>query len=86
MDELALEFARHNRLLIMERVLNIVYTGLKEYGALRRLRSFKANAHHNYAVEETHFGRKVWVHRKVPSGQQGQQPLFPVPWVITLIL
>lgn len=75
----ALEFARHNRLLIMERVLNIVYTGLKEYGGVKEIEVLlEANAHHNYAVEETHFGRKVWVHRKgAIRANRGELAIIP---------
>ena len=56
----AQDYAIANRELMMGRVL----------GALRKhLPSFKTdklaiNCHHNYAVQETHFGERVWVTRK----------------------
>ncbi|HBG00280.1 MAG TPA: RNA-splicing ligase RtcB, partial [Firmicutes bacterium] len=61
----ALAFARHNRERIMERVQEIVFAGLKRYGAVVDIQiSTEVNAHHNYASKERHFGEDVWVHRK----------------------
>ncbi len=56
---LALSFARENRETMLDTVCKILreqYRGI-QFGE-------KINAHHNYAAEEDHFGRKVWVHRK----------------------
>lgn len=53
-----LEFARLNRAHMMEAV-NAVFErhlGSTRYDAI--------DIHHNYAVQEHHFGRNVWVHRK----------------------
>lgn len=36
------------------------------------------NIHHNYACEEKHFGRRVWVHRKgATSAQEGEEGIIP---------
>jgi len=36
------------------------------------------NIHHNYASEEKHFGRRVWVHRKgATSAQEGEEGIIP---------
>ena len=61
----ALEFARQNRMLIMERVRKTVFGGLAEFAGIKDVQVLmEVNAHHNYAAEENHFGRRVWVHRK----------------------
>lgn len=61
----ALEFARQNRRLIMERVRTTVFSGLERFAGLKDTEILmEVNAHHNYAALEEHFGRKVWVHRK----------------------
>ncbi|HHY15386.1 MAG TPA: RtcB family protein, partial [Firmicutes bacterium] len=61
----ALEFARQNRMLIMERVRKTVFGGLAEFAGIKDVEVLmEVNAHHNYAAEENHFGRRVWVHRK----------------------
>lgn len=62
---LALEFARHNRERIMERVQTIVFEGLRRFTGTQDIQiSMEVNAHHNYAAPERHFGADVWVHRK----------------------
>lgn len=61
----ALEFARHNREAIMARVQTIVFQGLQRHAKIKDIQiSKEVNAHHNYAVQERHFDRDVWVHRK----------------------
>lgn len=52
-------FAFANRQLMMTNVLNIIekHTGMAWHDSV-------INIAHNYANEEYHFGRKVWVHRK----------------------
>jgi len=59
--EYALEFARANRALMMERtksalaeVVSLSSTDFEEF----------ANIHHNYAAMENHYGKNVMVHRK----------------------
>jgi tRNA-splicing ligase RtcB len=56
---LALEFARENRQLMLDVVkerLAAKVPGI-EFG-------IEANAHHNYAAKECHYGKEVWGHRK----------------------
>jgi tRNA-splicing ligase RtcB len=38
----------------------------------------EVNIHHNYAVEELHFGRKLWIHRKgATSAKNGETGIIP---------
>lgn len=61
----ALEFAKNNRALIMERVQESVFSGLKDFAGINDIEiTMEVNAHHNYAAKEEHFGKYVWVHRK----------------------
>ncbi|NMA60627.1 MAG: RtcB family protein [Firmicutes bacterium] len=61
----ALDFARENRRLIMERVQTSVFSGLERFAGIKDIEVLmEVNAHHNYAALEKHFGKKVWVHRK----------------------
>lgn len=75
----ALEFARHNRKLIMSRVQNTVFDGLRRFAGLKDIEvSLEVNAHHNYAAQETHFGEEVWVHRKgAIRAIQGELAIIP---------
>ncbi|HEX3047878.1 MAG TPA: RtcB family protein [Bacillota bacterium] len=62
---LALDFAKENRQLMMERVKNLVFNCVKKYAGITGIEvDLEVNAHHNYAAIENHFGRNVWVHRK----------------------
>ena len=56
---LALDFARENRHVMMEVVKEELTDSVKHI-------TFKndVNAHHNYAAFEEHYGKIVWVHRK----------------------
>lgn len=67
-----MSFARLNRKLMMQRLLNIfnkVTGGIGE---------FEIQTHHNYASREDHFGKTVWVHRKgairMEAGEKGIIP------------
>lgn len=67
-----MSFARLNRKLMMQRLLNIfnkVTGGIGE---------FEIQTHHNYASGEDHFGKTVWVHRKgairMRAGEKGIIP------------
>ncbi|NLM41858.1 MAG: RtcB family protein [Firmicutes bacterium] len=75
----ALEFARQNRQRIMQRVQGIVADGLRRYAGVQDVRFLnEVNAHHNYAALETHFGRRVWVHRKgAISAKAGEPGIIP---------
>jgi len=69
----ALAFAQENRRRMMDVFLRIVHD---EIGACD-LRE-QVNIHHNYAAEEEHFGRRVWVHRKgATSARDGQLGIIP---------
>lgn len=73
--EWAQDFARHNREVMMSRVL----------AALSRIVSKPfmtqqeaVNCHHNYVQQETHFGEEVLVTRKgAVSAQKGQMGIIP---------
>jgi tRNA-splicing ligase RtcB len=76
---LALEFARENRQLMMERVKNIICNCVKKYAGFSGIQiDLEVNAHHNYAALERHFDQDVWVHRKgairVGEGELGIIP------------
>jgi tRNA-splicing ligase RtcB len=75
----ALEFAKENRRLIMERVQTIVREGLARFAGVKDVQFIReVNAHHNYAAKERHFGQEVWVHRKgAISAKQGEQGIIP---------
>ncbi len=63
-----LDFARANRQRMMAAVLDLL-----EAPALDEL-----DIHHNYAALETHFGRKVWVHRKgATRAAAGERGIIP---------
>ncbi len=63
--KLALDFARDNRQLMLERVTEIVAEAYARYARMPELTiKMEVNAHHNYAALEEHFGEEVWVHRK----------------------
>ncbi len=70
--EWALEFAKANRFCMLERVKEICHD-LTNCTFERPI-----NIHHNYAAEETHFGAKVWVHRKgATSAGDGETGIIP---------
>jgi tRNA-splicing ligase RtcB len=63
--EFALEFAKANRFLMMERIKNVVFNMLEKYVGIKNIEIIESiDVHHNYAVLEEHFGEKVMVHRK----------------------
>jgi tRNA-splicing ligase RtcB len=55
-----LDYARHNRRLMLEEIGSIVSARFPE--AMRW--DDMVNIHHNDAAREEHFGKQVWVHRK----------------------
>lgn len=57
--EFCLRFAKANRELMMKRLLEIVHDVTRG-----RQQSAAVHTHHNYAAWETHYGKKVLVHRK----------------------
>lgn len=62
---LAMDFAKENRQLMMERIKNTVFNCVKKYAGFNGIEiDMEVNAHHNYAALEEHFDKQVWVHRK----------------------
>ncbi len=76
---LASDFARSNRTLIMERVQNIVFNAIRQFTGIKRISiTMEVNAHHNYAAFEEHFGRKLWIHRKgAIRAKKGELGIIP---------
>ena len=71
----AQEFARLNRILMMERVIEAARTVLGRRFAV----SLEAvNCHHNYVASESHYGKNVWVTRKgAVRARQGDLGIIP---------
>ncbi|MGQ0588925.1 MAG: RtcB family protein [Sphingosinicella sp.] len=70
----AQDYAIANRELMMGRVLDALRKHLPAF----KTDKLAINCHHNYAVQETHFGERVWVTRKgaVRAGQ-GELGIIP---------
>jgi tRNA-splicing ligase RtcB (3'-phosphate/5'-hydroxy nucleic acid ligase) len=69
----ALAFAQENRRRMMDVFLQIVRDEIGERAVWEQV-----NIHHNYAAEEEHFGRRVWVHRKgATSARDGELGIIP---------
>jgi len=64
----ALEYAAENRRIMMEAFKSAVTAVLGSVDFVREI-----NIHHNYAGLETHFGRKVWVHRKGATSARAKE-------------
>lgn len=75
----ALEFARENRRLMMERVKNLVFNLIEKYhGHVSKAILNEVNAHHNYAAMEHHFGENVFIHRKgAIRAREGDPGIIP---------
>lgn len=56
----AQEFARINRQLMMEAIIEAVGPHLPPFA----LTEYRVNCHHNYIAKESHYGHNVWVTRK----------------------
>ena len=70
--EFALKFAMENRQRMMDKVL------AEFYGATGGELVKTINIHHNFASQEQHFGRNVWVHRKgATRARDGQLGIIP---------
>ncbi|MGM0509355.1 MAG: RtcB family protein [Fusobacteriota bacterium] len=70
---LAMDFARENRKLMMDRVKEIINNYSKDINF-----EYTINAHHNYAKKEKHYGKEVWVHRKgAISAKKGEYGIIP---------
>jgi len=70
---LALQYAKENRHRIMNRFVSAfkaIFPNANPEPAI--------NIHHNYAALESHFGKKVWVHRKgATSAQKSEIGIIP---------
>ena len=61
----ALEYAFENRKRMMGVAVGIFLACMEMYGNFPPINwDEMINIHHNYVAQETHFGEKVWVHRK----------------------
>lgn len=76
---LALDFARENRALMMERVINAVFDHVTKEAKFTDIQtSLHVNAHHNYAALEHHYGKDVLVHRKgAIRAEKGELGIIP---------
>ncbi|MBD3329396.1 RtcB family protein [Candidatus Dojkabacteria bacterium] len=69
----AQNFAYHNRQRMLETVKLVFHEFLGKIEFMDEV-----NIHHNYASEEEHFGRNVWVHRKgAISASKGEWGIIP---------
>lgn len=73
--EWAQDFARHNREIMMERVLAALSTQITKPFTTQQQ---AVNCHHNYVQKEMHFGEEVLVTRKgAVSAQKGEMGIIP---------
>jgi tRNA-splicing ligase RtcB len=69
----ALAYAAENRRIMMEHVKRVMEDRVPGIEFLSEV-----NIHHNYAAEETHAGKSVWVHRKgATSARLGETGIIP---------
>ena len=70
---LAMEYAKENRRLMMEAFKEAILNTLGEVKFLE-----ETNIHHNYAAFENHFDKSVWIHRKgATSAKLGERGIIP---------
>jgi tRNA-splicing ligase RtcB len=61
----SLEFAKENRIIMMEKFKSVVFNLIKKYTNNVSVNIIQeVNIHHNYASLEEHYNELVWVHRK----------------------
>ena len=73
--EWAQDFARHNREVMMSRVLSAL-SGIVTKPFMTQQEA--VNCHHNYVQKETHFGEEILITRKgAVSAQKGQMGIIP---------
>ena len=74
--EWAQDFARINRQIMMENVIDAVFEGLD--GRPFNHKVMAVNCHHNYIARENHFGRNVYVTRKgAVRAREGDLGIIP---------
>lgn len=70
---ISLDFAEENRLKMLNTVKEVLSNIIDNIDFVNEV-----NAHHNYAAYETHFGKRVWVHRKgAINAELGQTGIIP---------
>ena len=70
----AQDFARHNREVMMERILRVLREQLPSFTTEK----VAVNCHHNYVEREDHFGASVWVTRKgAVRAREGDLGIIP---------
>ncbi|MCB1592868.1 MAG: RtcB family protein [Alphaproteobacteria bacterium] len=70
----AQDFARQNREVMMERVLNVMRKMLTRFTIEKQA----VNCHHNYVAREHHFGADIWLTRKgAVSAREGELGIIP---------
>jgi len=75
---LAMDFAKENRDIMMQRVQEIVERHVERHFGREAGFYNYINCHHNYASLEEHYGEKVWVHRKgAIRAQKGEKGIIP---------
>ena len=76
--KLSLDFARENREKMMLVVKAVLEKWIGKYTELNLEFFHDINCHHNYAAEEEHYGKTVWVHRKgAVRAENGELAVIP---------
>ncbi|MGB5823675.1 MAG: RtcB family protein [Proteocatella sp.] len=75
----ALDFAFENRERMMEKVVDTVCRQVARHCGFNDIKlSEPINCHHNYASNEEHYGKMVWVHRKgAIRAEEGEWGIIP---------
>ncbi len=72
------EFAKHNRALMMDFIMGILFNHFPKYYQLEHMEANIIDIAHNYAVMENHFGKNVVVHRKgATRAYEGEIGIIP---------
>lgn len=75
---LSMDFARENREKMMLVVKAILEKWIGKYMDVNLEFTDTINCHHNYAAQENHYGKNVWVHRKgAVRAREGELSLIP---------
>jgi len=76
--QLCMDFAYENRAIMLSKVKDIFVKHITKYTGIVPEFSGEINCHHNYAAQENHFGRNVWVHRKgAIRAREGDMGIIP---------
>ena len=75
---LALDFAYENRATMLNKVRSIFDAMMAKHTNIKFEYGEEINCHHNYASLETHYNKKVWVHRKgATRANKGEKLVIP---------